>query len=134
MHTRGEVLEAPRLVTSGPYARMRHPLYLSNALVGAGFAWLHLGLGIVFLLYTFLLLLFLAALMRSEDAWLSRRFPVAWADWARDVPVLGWGHGQGADARMSLARVVREDVWTWLSWVVVLVAVLARKSFACGHL
>lgn len=41
--TRGEVVVAPKLVTAGPYAHVRNPLYVGNVVTATGFAWAFTG-------------------------------------------------------------------------------------------
>lgn len=79
-----EPLPEAELVTSGAYARVRHPIYagLVLALTGYALAWsnwtLALALGLVSLQY-------FRAKARAEEAWLIRRFP-AYERYMRQVP------------------------------------------------
>jgi protein-S-isoprenylcysteine O-methyltransferase Ste14 len=41
--TRGDTVTAPALITAGPYAYVRNPLYVGNFLTAAGFAWAFTG-------------------------------------------------------------------------------------------
>lgn len=41
--TRGDVVTAPQLVTAGPYAHVRNPLYVGNVITAAGFAFAFTG-------------------------------------------------------------------------------------------
>jgi len=42
-HTRGKELSCPELAQTGPYKHIRHPLYVSNFMAGAAFAFFHAG-------------------------------------------------------------------------------------------
>jgi protein-S-isoprenylcysteine O-methyltransferase Ste14 len=72
-----------RLVTHGPYARVRHPMYLGYMLAAVG------GL-LLYRTWTTLLLvpasLTLALRARREEAALAARFGAAWAAYVRRVP------------------------------------------------
>lgn len=75
------------LTTSGPYAYVRHPLYLGSALVLAGFALAggRLELAVLFGLYFVFLFL---PVMRYEERERRERAPEAYARYAERVPTL----------------------------------------------
>jgi len=74
---------------NGPYALVRHPLYLGNLLLGIGFAlaagtvcvWALPLWGLLFWLYHY-------PAIKKEDSSLSKRFPDAWPSWAAETPAL----------------------------------------------
>lgn len=85
-HTRGKAHEAETLVTSGPYSRIRHPLYVSNFLIACGVVVLHLGASPWVFLFVFLVGAFEVALSRMEDSFLEARFGEEWRNWAKVTP------------------------------------------------
>ena len=92
----GHLAKNRRLATSGPYAYMRHPLYLGSALAGIGFC-LAGGRWWFFLL----LAVFMAAVywpvIRREETHLSKLFPEEFHTYARSVPfLLLWRPGKQA--------------------------------------
>ncbi|MCS6948610.1 MAG: hypothetical protein NZM12_13445 [Steroidobacteraceae bacterium] len=101
------------LVTIGPYARCRHPLYAWSLLAGLG-----LGLATRSLLLTAATLLLLAVLfvqaIRDEEARLRSQFGAAFDAYARSTPLL-WPRRIGPSAGAAAA--------------IVLEPVLFRKAF-----
>lgn len=81
---------ADRLVTVGPFALTRNPIYVGNVLLLAG---LGLGMGSLWVMATSIadaLLTHRLAVLR-EERHLERRFGSAWSAYASDVPRwLGW--------------------------------------------
>jgi len=85
----GHLAKNRRLATSGPYAYMRHPLYLGSALAGIGFClaggrwWFFLLLGV-----------FMAAVywpvIRREENHLGKLFPEEFPTYASSVPFLSF--------------------------------------------
>jgi protein-S-isoprenylcysteine O-methyltransferase Ste14 len=87
IHGNGSRAEAPALVTTGPYAFSRNPLYLSNLAVGTGLIFfanaLSPEMAVAFL---GVLLLHHAALARWEEKHLRRLWPEAYAAYAAATP------------------------------------------------
>jgi protein-S-isoprenylcysteine O-methyltransferase Ste14 len=90
--TRNSSLTAPRLVTAGPYAHVRNPLYLGNVLTAFGFALAFTGknapLGRLALLGLSLgtMLAVYAAIVPHEERYLRERFGAGYDEYAARVP------------------------------------------------
>jgi protein-S-isoprenylcysteine O-methyltransferase Ste14 len=92
--TRGDTVTAPALVTAGPYAHVRNPLYVGNFLTGAGFAIAFTGkngvatraalvgaaLGAMLAVY--------AVIVPHEEDYLRRTFGEAFDDYVARVPAV----------------------------------------------
>ena len=83
----GYVMKNEVLATIGPYARVRHPLYLGNLLICAGFCaasglWWSVPVALL------VLLAFYPDAIRYEDQKLRRLFPEQWDRWASVTPAL----------------------------------------------
>jgi protein-S-isoprenylcysteine O-methyltransferase Ste14 len=107
----GHIAKNRELATSGPYARVRHPLYLGSALVLAGFALA----AAVPLLALALLALFAAVYLpvaRREEARLGERFGAEFAAWRAAVPAFlprleSWRPAPGEEGSFSWSAVRR---------------------------
>ena len=83
----GTVAKGRELATTGPYAFVRHPLYLGGALIGAGVA-----IGGGHWIWPLTIGVFLARMYRAtigaEEAFLEQRFGAAYRDYRSCVPAL----------------------------------------------
>jgi protein-S-isoprenylcysteine O-methyltransferase Ste14 len=124
---------AEKLVTTGPYAYTRHPLYLGNfALVlgfatasGAGWPWFAPAAAALFLvLYR--------GHARREEAALARAFPGAFAAYRAEVPGWGWRFrparlpAAGESGAAGLRRGLRVEALTLNAEVWLTAALVAR--------
>jgi undecaprenyl-diphosphatase len=76
-----------RLVTTGPYALMRHPLPLANLLTGVGAALIAEN-GLAMLLVPTALIAMYRITTPLEDAWLAERFGHPYVEYCARVPAL----------------------------------------------
>jgi protein-S-isoprenylcysteine O-methyltransferase Ste14 len=90
--TRHDVVIAPKLVTAGPYAYVRNPLYLGNFITAAGFAVAFTGNNAVparnALVFGSLAAMFAvyAAIVPHEEAFLRKQFGEAFDRYCERVP------------------------------------------------
>ncbi len=107
----GHVKKDKVLATDGPYAYVRHPLYVGNLILLFGFA-LASGLWWGLLLLIAFLLTFYPPAIRQEDEKLHRLFKEQWEAWHRDTRALIPGlpkNRQHATGKWSFKQSLREN-------------------------
>jgi len=90
--TRGDHVEAPQLVTAGPYAHVRNPLYVGNFITALGFAVAYTGkntagakLGLIGGSLAAMLAVY-ATIVPHEESFLRSEFGEAFDDYCERVP------------------------------------------------
>jgi len=84
-HTREARIEAPRLVTGGPYAYVRNPIYLASVVLGFGMVGL-VGDPILLALHLGVCLLLYAGIIPAEEKFLRERFGNEYETYLQHVP------------------------------------------------
>jgi protein-S-isoprenylcysteine O-methyltransferase Ste14 len=87
MWASGHVRKNKVLATTGPYAYVRHPLYVGNHLIAFGFC-LASGLWWSFLAWIALGFFYYPQTIAHEDRRLARQFAGEWEAWARETRAL----------------------------------------------
>ena len=122
-HTRGSTHEAATLVTTGPYAHMRHPLYTSNTYIALGAIFFHLGVSGLFLVFIIAIAFFEYALARAEDRFLEEKFGDTWRAWAQRTPMTTaniealFCRNSGDSPARTVLQAFRADASTWFWFV-----------------
>ena len=110
IYAAGVIYKNRQLATTGAYSLVRHPLYLGNFLILAGFS-LAGGKLLVLAAAAVFLMFYYPAAIRYEDHKLEQIFEDDWRSWSRRTPAmfptrLNWLPDSGAtwSARQSLMR------------------------------
>jgi protein-S-isoprenylcysteine O-methyltransferase Ste14 len=110
IYAAGVIYKNRRLATTGAYSLVRHPLYLGNFLILAGFTLACANWAVVAVVAFFLLFYYPAAI-RYEDHKLRGLFGEEWQAWGARTPAmfptrLRWRANEDAewDAKQSLIR------------------------------
>lgn len=114
-----------RLITGGPYAFVRHPLYLGTSLIGAGFCLIVGNVWLALLAFTSFLLMYRVK-MAEEERLLLHECDRAYQRYHAAVPRLLPVRGRFADrhGRWSWRGVAASKEWKTAIWVTVMVIVL----------
>ncbi|MFL6714176.1 MAG: methyltransferase family protein [Sulfurifustis sp.] len=83
----GHVKKDKVLATTGPYAYVRHPLYVGNHLITFGFC-LASGLWWSFIVWLALAFFYYPQTIAHEDKLLARLFPGQWEAWSKETRAL----------------------------------------------
>jgi len=122
-HTRSDRIEAPLLITDGPYAFVRNPIYLGSFVLGLGMVGL---LGDPWLLAPHLLVfgVFFCMIVPAEEQFLARTFGEEYERFRKAVPKLFPMLRPWRDRRRSKAqwRAARGEAFIALSLVVIYAA------------
>jgi hypothetical protein len=87
IYAAGVIRKNKQLATTGAYSLVRHPLYLGNFLILAGFT-LASGNWIVAPVVVFFFLFYYPAAIRYEDAKLEGIFDDSWRAWSGNIPAM----------------------------------------------
>jgi protein-S-isoprenylcysteine O-methyltransferase Ste14 len=82
---RGEKVKAKRLVTWGPYALCRNPLYVANGLIGLGWCFLSGNLKTLWIFSLFFVGLYGFLVIPHEERFLAESFPESFNEYSRHV-------------------------------------------------
>jgi len=129
-HTRGATQEAEALVTWGAYARLRHPLYVSNTAFAVSLIFLHLGLSFRVIPFIVVVVAFEMYLSKLDDRFLESRFGDEWRVWASQTPafVPREFHREGPMRSARAAFVADHFTWLWMIMIVLLI-ILRKVPF-----
>ena len=83
----GHVKKNKVLATTGPYAFVRHPLYVGNHLIAVGYC-LASALWWSIFAWAAIALIFYPNAIRDEDQRLAQRFPAEWNEWSSKTNAL----------------------------------------------
>ena len=126
-HARGKVRVAEKLITWGAYARLRHPLYVSNIAVAIGCIFLHLGISPLVIPFVVAVLVFEILLSKQEDHFLEDKFGDEWRVWAMHTPAFFPREYHLSGPMRPLNEAIASDICTWIWMGVTIALILFRK-------
>ena len=100
IYAAGFIFKNKQLASNGPYALVRHPLYLGNFLILIGFTLAAANLYVLGVVILFFLIWYPAAIA-YEDGKLERIFEDEWREWSKNIRAIIPGRFRWADLKAS---------------------------------
>ena len=119
----GHLNKAREVTSSGPYRWSAHPLYVGSTIMGVGLAMACASAAVAALIGVYLTVTLMAA-MKSEEAFLRRRFGDRYEQYRRGAP----SAAAGDDRRFTIAQVIANREHRALIGLTVAVLLLALKA------
>lgn len=126
----GYAIKMDKLTTSGPYAFVRHPLYLGTALVILGFI-IMLKFYYVGALFLIILLFIYSATIKKEEHMLEDKFGALYFDYKKNVPAVFPAfrpYRKGEKWPFSFKRLIKSQEYKAFFWMIILVIVFHLKE------
>ena len=126
----GYAIKLDKLTTSGPYALVRHPLYLGTMIIIVGFA-IMLNTYHVGVLFIAMMAIMYYRTIKKEEAMLEAAFNDTYLDYKKNVPAViptVLPYRKGEKWPFSFRRLIQSQEYKPLIWVPILVIGFHLKS------
>ncbi len=132
----GYAIKLEKLTTSGPYAFLRHPLYLGTMLIAIGFM-IMLKIYVLGALFIILMASIYYKTIKSEELMLEERFKEVYDDYKRRVPAIFptvFPYKEGEKWSFSFRRLHKSKEYKLFLWMIVLtIAFHLKDEFMIEH-
>lgn len=126
----GYAIKMDKLTTSGPYAFVRHPLYLGTILIGIGFI-VMLKIYYIGALFLIVMLLVYYRTVKKEEAMLEAKFNdfyLRYKEKVRAVLPSFSAYREGEKWRFSFRRLIKSQEYKPFLWVIILMVAFHLKD------
>ena len=126
----GYAIKMDKLTTSGPYAFVRHPLYLGTMFLAIGFI-IMLKIYYIGILFIILMAVVYYRTIKKEEVMLEAKFKDAFLRYKKKVPAVFpaiFPYREGEKWSFSFKRLIKSQEYKPFLWVMILVIVFHLKE------
>jgi hypothetical protein len=130
MWANGYAIKMEKLTTSGPYAFVRHPLYLGTMLLVIGFI-IMLKIYYLGILLFFTVVIVYSKTIKKEEEMLKDKFKDLFINYKKRVPAIVptiFPYAEGEKWAFSLGRLIRSQEYKLFIWIIVITIVFHLKD------